>query len=143
MSFDISRTPTLEAVATQDEQLLAQDLQKRVEEAIGSAESHEEIVAAAEGHRIAEDRLAKLRKAERALSQFSKTSREQAAATTQIVLDGVIESAISGDKPDLKKVAGLIVMESQTHFAMRAIERLVEHLIPWRKSTVCARNRTR
>jgi hypothetical protein len=35
MSFDIAATPTLHAVATHDEELLAQTLRTRVQEAIG------------------------------------------------------------------------------------------------------------
>ena len=40
MSFDIAKTSTLEAVVTADEKLLAQDLQKRVEEAIRARAAH-------------------------------------------------------------------------------------------------------
>jgi hypothetical protein len=39
MSFDIVQTPTLHAVATQDEKQLADHLQKRVDEAISQAEA--------------------------------------------------------------------------------------------------------
>lgn len=130
MSFELVRTPTLEAVATGDEQALAGDLRKRVEEALAAAESKEEVMAAADGQREAEEKLARLRKAERALSQFAKSSREQAAAAAAGVLDAVIESAISLDKPDFKKLPGLLALENQNQFATRAIERLVEHLIP-------------
>jgi len=130
MSFDIARTPTLEAVATQDEQALAQDLHKSVEEAIQRAESSAEVVSAIAGYEESAERLAKLRGAERALSLFAKTSREQAAASAETVMSAVIESAIAGDKPDFKKLAALAAMENQTAFAMRAIERLVERSIP-------------
>ena len=130
MNFDIARTPTLEAVATQDERALAEDLQKRVEEAIASAESQDEVVKANEAHAAAENRLARLRKAERSFCAFAKESREHAAGAAEAVLDGVIESAASGEKADFKKLPGLVAMESQHQFAMRAMERLVEHLIP-------------
>src|SRR3954469_15382569 len=98
MSFDIARTPTLEAVATQDEQALAQDLQKRVDEAIQAAESAEQVVGAVSGSNKASERLAKMRSAERALSVFAKDSREQAAAAAESVMSAAIESAIAGDK---------------------------------------------
>jgi hypothetical protein len=130
MSFDISRTPTLEAVATEDEQRLAQDLQKRVDEAIRAAESQDDALEAVGAHREAEDRLAKLRKAERTLTALAKASRQHAAAAAEAVLGGVIESAISGEKPDFKKLSGLAAMDSQNAITMRAIERLVEESIP-------------
>src|SRR5262249_12459245 len=97
MSFDIARTPTVEAVATQDEQRLAQDLQERVEESIRAAET--EAAEAIESHRAAEERLAKLKKAERGLSQFAKELREQAAVANRGVLDAIIEAAAAGEKP--------------------------------------------
>ena len=39
MSFYLAETPTLEAVATEDERVLSQDLQMRVAEAVQQAES--------------------------------------------------------------------------------------------------------
>jgi hypothetical protein len=133
MSFDIARTPTLEAVATQDEQLLAHDLQKRVEQSILAAEAQDDVLKAVEEQRTAADKLTKLRRAERCLTQFAKASREQTLAAAQTALDGVIESAMFNEKPDLKKVGGLFAMENQNQFAVRAIERLVEHQIPLAK----------
>ncbi len=133
MSFDIARTPTLEAVATQDERVLAQDLQKRVEESLKVAEEQPEVVKAAEGHRAAEDRHAELRKAERTLSQHAKDLREQAAANAQAAIEALVESAATGDKPNFKKLQGLAAIENQSSFATRAIERIIEHLIPLAK----------
>jgi hypothetical protein len=130
MSFDIARTPSLEAVAMEDEQRLAAGLQKRVEEAMESAESDADVVAAREAHRAAEEKLAALRKAERSLTVFAKTSREQAAVAARNMLDALIESAGAGEAPEVRKLSTLAAMESQHQFAMRAIERLVEHLIP-------------
>src|SRR5262249_538662 len=101
MSFDIARTPTLEAVATQDEQRLAKDLRRRVEEAIQAAESQDEIQKAAAAQKHAEEKLARLRQAERALTRFAKSSREQISTAMEGVLDAVIESA---EKPDFKKL---------------------------------------
>src|SRR5437016_3923981 len=102
MSFDIARTPTLQAVATQDEHALAADLQKRVEEAIAAAESSGDVVAAVAAQRETEDRLAKLRKAERVLSAFAKSAREQTSAAAENVLNALVESAISAEKLDFK-----------------------------------------
>jgi hypothetical protein len=133
MSFDIARTPTLEAVATEDERLLAQDLHKRVEESIGLAEAQPEVAEAAEAHRVAEERHAGLRKAERTLSQHAKDLREQAAVNAQAAIGSLVESASSGDKPDFRKLQGLAAIENQSAFATRAIQRIVEHLIPLAK----------
>ena len=80
MSFDLARTPTLEAVATKDQQTLAQDLQKRAEESIAAAEARPEAIDARTAQQRTEDRLNRLRKAERALSAYAKDSREQMAA---------------------------------------------------------------
>src|SRR5579872_2714697 len=130
MSFDISQTPTLEAVANGDERALAEDLLKRADEAILSVESLDDVMAASHAQRLAEERLGGLRRAERSLAQFTKASREQTRAASQAALDVVIESSMAGDKLDFKKLGSVTVLENQTQFAVRAIERLVEHLIP-------------
>jgi len=130
MSFDLARTPTLEAVSIEDENLLAQDLQRRAEESIALAETQPEVAAAAEAQDAAEDHLSRLKKAERALSQFAKELREQAAAATLAAIEALVESACSGEKPDFNQLPGLAAIESQTGLAMRAIEKIIEHLIP-------------
>ena len=128
MSFDIAKTPTLEAVATHDETLLARDLHRRVEESILVAES--QVQDEAEGHRTAEERLMSLRKAERTLSQHAKELRQQTAANTQAAIDALVESASAGSKPDFRKLQGLASIENQSALATRAIERIIELLIP-------------
>jgi len=130
MGFDIVRTPTLQAVATEDEQRLADDLQKRVGEAVSQAEAQPEVVQAATAQRVAEERLAGLQKAERILNQFAKQSRDQMAAMSQTALEAIVESAASGAKPDFSKLKDLVAVENQNRYANRAIERVVEHLIP-------------
>jgi hypothetical protein len=130
MSFDIATTPTLQAVATQDEDLLAQALQTRVQESIALAEAAREVVEALNVQQAAEERLDRLRKAERALSSYAKESREQTAAAMEAAMDSLIQSAASGDRPDLKKLGALSTLENQNRHAHRAIERIVEHLIP-------------
>ncbi len=130
MSFDIARTPTLEAVATGDERLLARDLRQRVEESIALAEAQPSVVEAAEAHRSAEERSANLRKAERTLSQYAKDLREQAAINAKSAIETLVESAASGDKPDFRNLQGLAAIENQSALATRAIQRIVEHLIP-------------
>ena len=130
MSFDIARTPTLQAVATQDEQALAADLQKRVEEAIAAAEASDDVASAVAAHREAEDRLSKLRKAERVLTAFAKSAREQAAAVSENVLNALVDSAVAAKKLEFKTLGTLVAMEHRVAFTMRAIERLVEQSIP-------------
>lgn len=130
MSFDITATPTLQAVATTDEELLAQTLKARVEESIASAEEQRDVLDAREAQHIAEERLARLRAAERSLSRFAKESREQAVSALEAAMEATIESATSGDRPDFKKLNGLAVLENQGRHANRTIERIVEHLIP-------------
>ena len=136
MSFDIARTPTLEAVATADEQILAQDLQKRVAESLSAAEKQPEVVDAAESHRAAEERLEKLRASQRALNQYAKDARERLAKGSQTVIDTIIESAAlleKSGKPgklDFGKVTELATSENHSRYASRALEQIAEHLIP-------------
>src|SRR2546427_4654557 len=104
MSFDLAQTPTLQAVATQDEQLLTHDLRKRVDESISQAEAQPDVMEALEAQRATEERLDRLRKAERVLSRYAKASREHISVTLQAALDSIVESAISPGEPDFKKL---------------------------------------
>ena len=79
MSFYLAETPTLEAVAMEDEQALAQDMQIRVAEAVQQAESQTLVCEAAAAQQQAQDRLDRLRSAERALIAHAKASRERIA----------------------------------------------------------------
>jgi len=130
MSIDLARTPTLEAVATQDEHALAQDLQKRVDEAIAVAEARADVIEAGDAHRNADEILASFRKAERALADFAKESRDQAAEAEQAAMDALIKSAGAGKKIDVRKLEAIAGMDTQNRVASRAIEQLVEKLIP-------------
>jgi len=130
MSFDLAQTPTVEAVSTVDEALLTQDLRARVEESIRMADESTEVTAAMEAQSIAIEKLARLRKAERSLSAFAKESRERAAAKAKGLLDTIIESAADNAKPEFAKLSEVATIENQNRYAMRAIERMVEHLIP-------------
>ena len=131
MSFDIAVTPTLQAVATPDEELLAQTLQARVRQAIASAEQQREVIDAVEVQQAAEQRAARLRKAERSLSRYSQETREQTAEAAGAAMDAIIESvAATNDRPDFKKLQALSVLENHGKYAGRAIERVVEHLLP-------------
>jgi hypothetical protein len=130
MSFDLARTPTLEAVATKDQQTLAQDLQKRAEESIAAAGARPEVVDARAAQQKAEERLNRLRKAERALSAYAKDSREQMAAMEIAAIEAMVESAATKSKIDFKKLEGLATIESQNRVSSRAIEHLIEKLIP-------------
>lgn len=130
MSFDIVRTPTLHAVASGDEQQLVEDLQERVEAAVRLAEEVPAVVEAAEAQRNAERHLANLQKAERALNQFAKETGEKLAVMKETALDSVIQSAANGDKLDFKGLSELATLENRSRQSARAIERLVERLLP-------------
>jgi hypothetical protein len=130
MSFDIAKTPTLQAVATENEQQLAEDLQQRVDAGLQQADEQPEVIAAAEAQGVAEAHLAKLQRAERALSQFAKDMSDKISVFREAALDGVIESAASGGKPDFKALNELAAIEIRSRHASRAIERLVEQRIP-------------
>ena len=130
MSFDISKTPTLQAIATDNEQQLADDLQQRVDAGLRQAEEQPEVIEATEAQRLADAHLAKLQKAERALSQFAKEMGDKISAFRAAALDGIIESAATGSKLDFKALTELSVIETRSRYASRAIERLVEQRIP-------------
>lgn len=130
MSFELSQTPTLEAVATGDDELLKQDMQARVAEATLQAEAMPDVASAMEGSRNAAAHLARRRGAERTLHQIAKESREKLEQAGQAAIDALVESAASAAKPDWKKSLDAAVIETQIRYAGRAIERLAEHTIP-------------
>ncbi|HXP83497.1 MAG TPA: hypothetical protein VN841_02180 [Bryobacteraceae bacterium] len=129
MNFDLVDTPTLQAVATADEQALIQDLEKRVEEAFGQADSQPEVVEAAGLNQTAEAHLAELHAAARTLNQHAKALNEEIAAATEGALDALIQSAAQG-KPDFGKSRDVAALEQKNRLASSALERLVEHLTP-------------
>ena len=130
MSFDIARTPTLHAVATGDEQQLVEDLQERVEAAICQATEMPAVVEAAAAQRRAEQRLLSLQTAERSLNHFVKAAGEKLSVLREAALDSVIDSAAGGDKLDFRGLGELAALEARSRQATRAIERLVERLLP-------------
>ena len=130
MSFDIARTPTLQAVATGDEQRLVEDLHERVEAAARQAEALPEVIAAAEAQNRAEEHLAQLQRAERALNRFARDAGEKLGALRESALDGIIRSAANGEKLDFKSLSEVATLENRSRQASRAIERLVERLLP-------------
>jgi hypothetical protein len=119
--FHITETPTLHFVATDDEQKLSQDLQARLEESL--------VTAAAGANRGAQQRLQELKKAERGLHQYARESNAEMATVGQNALDTIIQSAAEG-KPDFARVGDLTMIEARNRHTGRALERLVEHLIP-------------
>ncbi len=130
MSFDIARTPTLQAVATGDEHRLVEDLQQRVEVAARQVEELPEVRAAAEAQNRAGEHLAQLQRAERALNLFARDAGEKLGALRESALDGIIRSAANGDKLDFKSLNEVATLENRSRQATRAIERLVERLLP-------------
>jgi hypothetical protein len=127
--FHITETPTLHFVATEDEQQLSQDLQARLEESLGKAQEQREVKVAAEAARAAGDRLERMRKAERMLNQHARESNLEMAGIAERALGSIIESAAEG-KPAFTKVGELTAMEARIKYTVRALERLVEHVIP-------------
>jgi hypothetical protein len=139
MTFDIARTPTLEAVANADGQVLAQDLQRRVAEALSAAEKQPEVVVATQSQGACADHLEKLRTSQRVLNQYAKDARERLAKSSQAAIDTIIESASSMEKPekpgkpaklDFQKLGDLATGEIHSRYASRALEQIAEHLIP-------------
>ena len=106
-----------------------EDLQGRVDAALQQAGQHPEVVEAASAETAAMERLAQLRRAERTLNQNAKAMGERAAALREEALDALIDSS-TGGKPEFKAPKELTAMENQGRQATRAIERLVERLIP-------------
>jgi hypothetical protein len=127
--FHITETPTLHFVATEDEQRLSQDLQARLEESLRQAEEQPEVIAAVEANRAADDRLQQLKKAERTLNRYARESTIEMAGAADQALGSIIESAAAG-KPEFTQLGDLTGIETRSRYTGRALERLVEHLIP-------------
>lgn len=130
MSFHLSQTPTLEAVASEDEKRLARDLEARVAEAVAQVQALPDVAEADAARRAAAEQLAKLRSAERALTGQAKESRARMDRLTQALLDALVESAAGGARAETKKLSELASLENRVRYTGRAIERLAEHLIP-------------
>jgi len=130
MSFYLAETPTLEAVATEDEEVLTRDLKMRVMEAIQQADSHLPVCDAAGAQQKAQDRLDRLRAAERTLNRHAKEARERIVETSGKALESLVEAAASGKKLEFKKLDEVTSGEAQIRTLGQAIERLAEHLIP-------------
>jgi hypothetical protein len=127
--FQITETPTLHFVATEDEQRLSQDLQARLEESLHHAEEQAEVAVAVEATRAAGERLRQMKTAERTLHQYARESNGELAAISEKALGAVIESASEG-KPAFTQLSALMAIEARIRYTGRALERLVEHLIP-------------
>jgi len=127
--FHITETPTLHFVATEDEQRLSQDLQARLDESLRQAEEQPELAAAVAANRAAADRLQQLQKAERTLNRFARESSMEMAGVGQNALDAIIASASAGN-PEFSGLSDLMAIETRSRYTGRALERLVEHLIP-------------
>jgi hypothetical protein len=127
--FQITETPTLHFVASGDEQQLSEDLQARLDQALRQAEEQPEVVSATEANRAAADRVQQLKKAERGLHQCARESGVELGNASRQALDNIILSTAVG-KPDFAGIGDLARIEARTRYTGRALERLVEHLIP-------------
>lgn len=130
MSFHLSETPTLEAVANQDEKLLEQDLQAKVEAALKQTDEVAEVAEAVEAHQAAADRLTLMRTAERALNEQVTEMREKANRVAEAAIEAMVNRAAEGEKLETRKFTEVAGLENQLRLTARAIERLSEHLIP-------------
>lgn len=130
MSFYLAETPTLEAVATEDERVLTQDLEARVAEAVQQAESQAAVADAAGALQVAQDRLERLRTAERALNRQAKEARDRVVELSEKALENLVDAAASGKKLEFKKLDEVAAGEAQIRALAKAVERLTEHLIP-------------
>lgn len=130
MSFELSDTPTLEAVANEDEKLLEQDLKAKVDAALESIEKDEEVAEALEAQQAAAEQLAKLRAAERTLNDQVAAARKNAGRMAEAAIEAMVNKAAGGLKLETRKINEVSNLENQIRFTARAIERLSEHLIP-------------
>ncbi|MFM2126497.1 MAG: hypothetical protein RL328_2948, partial [Acidobacteriota bacterium] len=119
MSFHLTQTPTLQAVTTDDEQRLAQDIQARLTEAMTHVEAQPVVAEAMEASRAAAERFEKLRTAERSLHQSAKEAREQLDGMMQAALDALVDSAARGATPDWTKADAAGALEQQIRFSGR------------------------
>ena len=129
-AFDITATPTLQAVASTDERVLASDLQKRVDEAIQTAEDQPAVVDASQAHHAAEELVSSLHTAARTLNETAREMRAQSSAVLAKTLEKLIKSAASGGKPDYSHASRFGESENRERLTGRALERVVEHLTP-------------
>ena len=121
MSIDLAQTPTIQAVATDDERSLVADLEERVEVSVRQAASQPEVIAAEENERAAAQRLAKLTRAERALNGHAREIAERTAGVREGTLDALIESAGGSEKLDFKPLTELIALEHRARYLSRAL----------------------
>jgi len=129
-SFDLRQTPTLQAVTSSDQQLVAEDLQKRLAEAVEEAVAQPDVGKADEEYQAAETTFREFQQAARALNAHAKELREQIASSSGQVLEKLIGAAACGAKPEYGRLADLGALEQREKLAAKAIERVVEHLTP-------------
>src|SRR5258708_37321325 len=102
MSFDLAKTPTIQAVTHADEHALADDLSQRVREAVSQAETTVEATEAEDARAVAQHSLEKARRAERALSALAPPLNRGAAAAIGQAGDELIESPGGAEKTEFK-----------------------------------------
>lgn len=126
----MTQTPTLQAVAQEDELQLLEDLQQRVDAAVAQVDVQENVMAAHAEYGKTEQQLQKLRKAERELHVYARRLAEKIAVVRESALDALIQSAGEGVRPETKPLSELAAYESRARHLSQAIERLVEERIP-------------
>jgi ribosomal protein S9 len=113
-----------------DERQLAEDLRERLEAAVQEAEQAKEVAEAVGRQRAAEARVTALKRGERLLNQHAKETGDKLAAMRQSSVDALIEAAAGGGKLEFKSTAEIAGLEHRARHISRAIEKLVEELIP-------------
>jgi hypothetical protein len=129
-SLNIAQTPTLQVVASGDERRLVDDLQNKIDEALQLVEQSPEVLKAKTALDTAAQQVARFKTAERTLNQWAKDLGERISAAREKALDGLVEAAGSGDKPDFKPATEVAALENRSRHTTKTIERLVERLIP-------------
>lgn len=130
MNFDIVHTPTVQATAAGDEKQLVQDLQEHADAAAREAETRPDVAAAFESQKQAQERLERLRRAERGLHQYARELAAKLASKRAVALDHLIHAFGEGEKADTKSLSELAAWETRNRQVSQAIERLVEHILP-------------
>ena len=130
MSFHLTETQTLHAVAFGDEQTLLEDLQQRIEVAAQEARQMPEVVESDAVQQAAGAHLARLKKAGRNLHQHAKYLGEKVSDAKESALAALIDSAVDTQKIDYKGLVEVGQQENRARYTARAIEHLTERLIP-------------
>jgi hypothetical protein len=120
----------LQAVASSDEQELANGLQRGLDEALQQAAQEPDVRQAVLEHQATDAAVQKLQSAAQVLNAASKELRSQMGTARGRAWDRLIDSAAESGKPDFAQATQLASVEHRERLTGQAIEHLVEHLTP-------------